>query len=283
MTATGSYLHARSSGSRWLLRMEDLDRDREVAGAASRILATLESFGFEWDGPVAWQSRRTGLYEAALDRLRSLGAVYECACTRNDLRQLPRNAWGEPVYPGTCRRGAVRSRLPPAVRVRTDLVPEPMCFEDEFQGRLCQRVAEDVGDFVVRRRDGFFAYQLAVVVDDAEQGVTEVVRGADLFENTPRQLMLQRLLGLPEPRYAHLPLVVEPGGQKLSKSRRAVALDPAAAAPQLVVALRLLQQNPPADLAFASVREVWSWALSHWQPAALVACRSVEAPPRGSV
>lgn len=259
--------------------MEDLDRDREVEGAAGRILGTLEAFGFEWDGPVTWQSQRSGLYEAALERLRGLGRAYDCTCTRSDLQPLPRGAGGEVIYPGTCRQGARPSRLPPAVRVRTDREAEPICILDEFQGRFCQDVSTEVGDFVVRRRDGFFAYQLAVVVDDAEQGVTEVVRGCDLLDNTPRQVLLQRLLGLPEPRYAHLPLVVEQGGGKLAKSRRAVALDPSSAASQLVAVLRLLRQSPPAELASAPLGEVWAWAHAHWRPSALAGCRAVEAPP----
>lgn len=258
--------------------MDDLDREREVPGAASGILRTLESFGFEWDGSVVYQSRRGDLYAAALARLRDSGRTYGCACTRRDLESLPRNAAGEPIYPGTCRSGLRTSSLPPAVRFRTDLDPQPVCIGDEFQGRYCQDVASEVGDFVVRRRDGYHAYQLAVVVDDADQGITEVVRGCDLLDNTPRQVQLQHALGLPTPRYAHLPLVVEPGGLKLAKSRRSLRLDAAEAAPQLVTALALLGQRPPPALASAGVRDVWCWALENWRPGALAGRRTVEAP-----
>jgi glutamyl-Q tRNA(Asp) synthetase len=258
--------------------MEDLDREREVPGAAAGILRTLESFGFEWDGSVAYQSQRGDLYAAALERLRDAGRAYDCACTRRDLQGLPRNSAGEPIYPGTCRAGARPSRLHPAIRFRTDLHPQPVCFGDEIQGTYCQDVSREVGDFVIRRRDGYHAYQLAVVVDDAEQGITDVVRGCDLLDNTPRQVQLQHSLGLPTPRYAHLPLVVEPGGHKLAKSRRSLRLDPAAAAPQLVTALELLGQHPPQALASASVRDVWAWASDNWRPGVLLGRRAVEAP-----
>jgi glutamyl-Q tRNA(Asp) synthetase len=259
--------------------MEDLDRDREVPGAASRILRTLESFGFAWDGSVVYQSRRGDLYAAALERLRNAARAYECVCTRRDLESLPRNAADEPIYPGTCRAGARPSPLPPAIRFRTDLDPQPVCVTDEFQGRFCQDVSREIGDFVIRRRDGYHAYQLAVVVDDADQGITEVVRGCDLLDNSPRQVQLQHALGLSTPRYAHLPLVVEPGGLKLAKSRRSIHLDPSAVSPQLVTALELLGQRPPPALARADVAEVWSWAFRHWRPAVLVGRRTVEAPP----
>ena len=259
--------------------MEDLDRDREVPGAASGILRTLESFGFEWDGSVIYQSRRGDLYAAALDRLRDAGRVYECACTRRDLQSLPRNAAGEHIYPGTCRAGAPTASLAPAVRFRTDLDPQPVCISDEYQGSFCQDVSREVGDFVVRRRDGYHAYQLAVVVDDADQGITEVVRGCDLLHNTPRQVQLQHALGLATPRYAHLALVVEPGGLKLAKSRRSLRLDPAAAPGQLVTVLELLGQQPPPALASASVRDVWDWALQNWRPDVLFGRRTVEGPP----
>lgn len=262
-----------------MLRIEDLDRDRVVPGAADRILATLGSFGFEWDGSVTWQSRRSDLYQAALERLRQAGRVYDCSCTRSELQRLPRSAGGEPIYPGTCRGGRRPSRLPPAVRFRTDLDPQPVCAPDEYQAEICQDVSREVGDFVIRRRDGYFAYQLAVVVDDAEQGISEVVRGCDLLDNTPRQVLLQRALDLPTPSYAHLPLVVEPGGRKLAKSRRSIGLEADSAPRQLVTALALLGQAPPASLARAAVGEVWDWALAHWRPAALVGRREVAAPP----
>lgn len=228
---------------------------------------------------MLYQSQRPDTYAAALERLRDSGRAYDCACTRRDLDRLPRNTSGEPVYPGTCRFGARPSPLPPAIRFRTDLDPQPVCFTDEWQGEFCQEVPSEVGDFVIRRRDGYFAYQLAVVVDDADQGITEVVRGRDLLDNTPRQIQLQRALGLPTPRYAHLPLAVEAGGLKLAKRRRSLGLEPAAAAQQLVTALRMLGQQPPPDLDRSAIADVWQWAFRHWRPDALTGRRTVEAPP----
>lgn len=268
-SALGSYLSARAAGARWLVRMEDLDRTREVVGAADRILRTLEQFGLEWDGPVVYQSRRTGLYEAALDRLRADGRVFACSCSRAQLRQLARTSDGEPVYPGTCRRGTAPGRLPPAMRFRLDDAAAVVTIEDRLQGTYVQDVGRAVGDFVVRRRDGFHAYQLAVVVDDAQQGVTEVVRGCDLLDNTPRQVLLQRALGLPRPDYAHLPVVTEPDGSKLAKRRRSVPLDPARAPALLHTALVLLRQSPPPGLRSASVATLCDWARRHWTPAPL--------------
>jgi glutamyl-Q tRNA(Asp) synthetase len=246
--------------------MEDLDRAREVRGAGDRILLTLERFGFEWDGPVVYQSRRGELYESALDRLRRDGRIYPCSCTRSQLAQLTRRADGEHVYPGSCRGGPADSSLPMALRFNTGAPGEPIAFSDRLQGRLRQDVASEVGDFIVKRRDGFVAYQLAVVVDDAEQGVTEVVRGCDLLDNTPRQIQLQRALGLPTPDYWHLPLLTEPDGSKLAKRRRSVPLEAARAPQQLFEVLRLLRQSPPDELLSADLGALWRWAVLHWSP-----------------
>lgn len=277
VTATASYLDVRSRGGRWLLRLEDLDRAREVAGAAAGILRTLEAFGFEWDGPVTYQSRRTEHYRAALQRLVDAGLAYPCSCTRSDLAGLPRGPDGEAVYPGTCRRGAKPGPRPPAWRFRTDLPGSLVEFIDEIQGPVSQRVDREVGDFVILRRDGFFAYQLAVVTDDADQAVNRVVRGCDLLDNTPRQILLQRSLGLPQPAYAHVPLVTEPGGGKLSKSQRAIPLDPAQAPGLLVAALRLLRQEPPRALEGAPIADTWCWALGNWRPERLSGTRTLPA------
>lgn len=270
MSALGSYLYARTSDSKWLIRMEDLDRPREQPGAADAILRTLEACGFEWDGPVVYQSQRTEAYEAALTQLVARGVVYACYCSRSQLA-----ADGEATYPGTCRHRLAEGDLPPALRVRTDRSTAPVRFVDDLQGGVEQQVECAVGDFVIRRRDGIFAYQLAVVVDDAAQGVTQVVRGADLLDNTPRQILLQRLLDLPTPAYAHLPVLVEADGTKLSKSRRSVPLDPVHAARSLWLALERLRQAPPEDLRMASAREILRWAKEHWQPERLAGVREV--------
>ncbi len=276
VAAVGSFLSARSRGGQWLVRIEDLDAPRQVPGAADRILRTLEAFGMAWDGPVMYQSTRKEAYEAALQRLRSQGAVYACGCTR---REIADSSIGGPVaaiYPGTCRRGLAPGRLPRALRVRVD--GPAVAFEDRVQGRLSHFLGSESGDFVVRRADGLFAYQLAVVVDDGEQGITEVVRGADLLDSTPRQIHLQRLLGLPTPQYLHLPVAVDAGGEKLSKQTRAAPLGSARPVPLLAGALAFLGQRPPAELAGAEVDEFWRWAVAHWRAGRIPRVQALAAP-----
>ena len=249
VAAVGSWLFARSAGGEWIVRMEDLDGPRVVPGAAEEILRALERYGLAWDGGVAVQSRRTALYEEALARLRERGLAYDCGCTRAEVAR----AAGAPdasdpaeaaVYAGTCRGGLPTGRGARAVRFR---VPEgSIAFDDRIRGRIEEDVARAVGDFVVRRADDPFAYQLAVVVDDGAQGVTEVVRGGDLLSSTARQVALQRALGLPEPSYAHLPLVLGPDGKKLGKRDGALpleTLDDRRVAETLALALRLLGQK----------------------------------------
>lgn len=223
VAAVGSWLFARKAGGRWLVRMEDIDTPRVVPGSAEEILAALRRYGLEWDGEVVWQSRRTALYERALATLRERGLVYDCACSRAELQRAASAPLGrEPVYPGTCRNGLPPGRVARAIRFR---VPdEVIAFDDLVRGRVEENVAERTGDFVVRRADGLLAYQLAVVVDDAEQGVTQVVRGGDLLSSTARQIALQRALGLPTPEYAHLPLLLAPDGTKLGKRDGALPL-----------------------------------------------------------
>jgi glutamyl-Q tRNA(Asp) synthetase len=222
--ALASWLDARARGGTWLVRIEDLDPPREVAGATQRILAGLAAFGMTSDEPVLFQSRRHDLYRQALDRLDDAGLVYGCACSRSDIA-LARQQLGLPadIYPGTCRNGT-GGRPVRALRVR---VPDDTIgFVDRACGPFAQNLAREVGDFVVRRAEGLCAYQLAVVVDDADQRITDVVRGADLLDNTPRQLWLQRALALPTPRYLHVPVVTNQRGEKLSKQTGATALDP---------------------------------------------------------
>jgi glutamyl-Q tRNA(Asp) synthetase len=268
VAALGSFLDARAHGGRWLVRMEDLDRERLIGGCAAQMLRTLEAFGLQWDRTVEYQSAGTLAYAAALQQLRALHLTFECSCSRRELAE----AGG---YPGTCRAGA-RSAGPTATRFR--LRPGTLCFEDRVQGPCTFDLAAR-GDVIVRRRDAAFAYQLAVVVDDARQGVTHVVRGADLLDSTPWQISLQHALRLPTPRYAHLPLITEPDGAKLAKSRRSVALDPAAAAPQLWQALALLRQEPPAELKLESAAQILSWGVSHWRLEPLRGLRERALPP----
>jgi glutamyl-Q tRNA(Asp) synthetase len=247
--------------------MEDLDAARVVPGCADGMLRTLEAFGLTWDGAVEYQSAGTHYYAQALRALAAQGATFECSCPRR-ARDPERRG-----YPGTCRRGPTRSG-PTATRFRVD--DSLVAFDDRAQG-VCRFALSECGDVIVRRRDGAYAYQLAVVVDDARQGVTDVVRGADLLDSTPWQLALQRALSLPAPRYLHLPLVVESGGQKLAKSRRSVALTPSLAGRQLYEALRLLRQDPPAQLELEPVPVVLQWACAHWRPEQLRGVQQVRA------
>lgn len=260
------------------MRIEDLDRDRCRAGLADEFLRVLEDFGFEWDGIVYFQSHRTDLYEAALSELRDAGHCYPCRCSRALLMASLAEAGAEPVYPGTCRDDPAAGENPHALRYRIADAEPPVRFEDLLQGPVSQDCRRDAGDFVIRRRDGYFAYHLAVVVDDALQGITEVVRGSDLLSSTPRQIMLQRSLGYRTPAYAHLPLLTEPDGRKLAKSRRSVPLDPAMAAAQLWHVLNWLRQDPPAPLASSRVAEIWQWAIANWRPAQIAGQREVRLP-----
>lgn len=255
VAALASYLDARAVGGRWLLRMEDLDPPREVPGAQDAILRTLETYGFEWDGELERQSERHAQYAAVTERLLSQGLAYACVCSRKQLEGYAG------VYPGFCRN-ACHAEQNAAIRIR---VPElDYHFIDRVQGEFHQHLGREVGDFVIRRRDGLFAYQLAVVLDDAWQGITDVVRGADLLDSTPRQLYLQELLGLPQPRYLHVPLIIQPDGHKLGKSYRSPPLPADQAGPLLLRALRALGQPAPADLQGAAPRQLLEWGVVHW-------------------
>jgi glutamyl-Q tRNA(Asp) synthetase len=254
-TAAASFLDARAHGGRWLLRIEDLDRPREIAGSAAGILRTLQAFGFEWDGEVVRQSDRTELYVEALQTLQDRDLTFECSCSRLQLEDESR-------YLGTCRSRPSNPRVATATRLRVE--PATILFRDRIQGTYRQNVAGAVGDVILRRRDHIFAYLLAVVVDDAAQGVTHVVRGADLLDNTPRQIYLQRVLGLPLPVYAHVPVLTEPDDTKLAKSRRSVHLRAAEVLPQLLAVFSMLGLAPPAALAMGSLTEAWGWAKGQW-------------------
>jgi glutamyl-Q tRNA(Asp) synthetase len=262
-----SYADARHEFGTWLVRIEDVDVPRSRPHAADGILEALERYGFEWDGPVWVQSARSGAYEEALARLVAQGVVYECVCTRHTLAAQPIGRIGERVYPGTCRQGIAHHGVAAAQRtreaaLRVRVPAAEIAFTDRRQGLQRQRLHQDVGDFVVRRSDGVFAYQLAVVVDDAAQRVTDVVRGADLLASTPRQIFLQRALGLRTPRYLHVPVAVDARGTKLSKQSSAAPL-PASALPALHAAWRFLGQRAPPDPAWP-VRDFWAWAIACW-------------------
>jgi glutamyl-Q tRNA(Asp) synthetase len=280
IAAVGSYVDARSGGGAWLVRMEDLDRPREARGAADQILRTLEAYGFEWDGAVMRQSRRGPAYAAALERLQREGAVFACACTRREISDSTLGETSEPIYPGTCRKGIPPGRAARSIRLRVgDAV---ISFHDRVQGEIRQNLADEVGDFVLRRADGPFAYQLAVVVDDFEQGITRVVRGADLLASTPRQILLQRRLGYPTPQYLHLPVALNRRGEKLSKQTHAAPLGLTDGPVQLWRALRFLGQDPPRELQRETLAAVWSWARGNWQPDRIPQRRSLEELDGGS-
>ncbi len=263
VAAVGSYLEAKSCGGAWLVRIEDIDPPREVPGAADDILRTLEACGMEWDGEVVYQSTRAETYHAALHALQQRGLIYPCACSRREIADSGIAGIEGFVYPGTCRDGLPAGRVARALRLRAEC--RAIVFDDAVQGRITQNVGTEIGDFVLYHHDGVFAYQLAVVADDAEQGVTDVVRGADLLDSTPRQIALQEMLGLPQPRYAHLPVAVNAQGEKLSKQTLASPIDAAHPLLYLVDALTFLGQRPPAELASSSTNTLWQWALENWR------------------
>jgi len=312
VAAVGSYLDAKYHHGIWLIRMEDLDTPRCVPGASDDILRTLAAFGLHSDEIVMYQSQRTATYEAALQYLKDNGAAYPCCCTRREIADSGLHGIDGPVYTGTCRNGIADGRAARAWRVRTDPSPFPLAaggersegatrmgvkqhevsastpsptlplqgggcitFEDALQGHIAQNLETEVGDFVVKRADGLFAYQLAVVVDDAEQGITHVVRGADLLDSTPRQIYLQRLLGLTTPAYMHLPVAVNAAGEKLSKQTLAPAISCNEVNSTLLAVLEFLCQQPPASLHSCSVPEILDWAVTHWQAESLSGLKEI--------
>jgi glutamyl-Q tRNA(Asp) synthetase len=276
VAAVGSYLEAKRRGGEWLVRIEDLDTPREQPGAAAAILRTLDACGMGWDGEPMYQSRRSEAYGAALARLEAQGLIYACGCSRREIADSGLGLDGALIYPGTCRMGLAQGKTPRAMRVRVD--DTPIEFMDALQGPIRQVLAAEVGDFVLRRADGPYAYQLAVVVDDGDQEITDVVRGADLLYSTPRQIYLQRLLGLPAPRYLHLPAAVNAVGEKLSKQTLAPPVDARDPVPALTQVMEFLGQAPPPPLGRASLAEFWRWALAHWDAQHIPPRRSLPAP-----
>jgi glutamyl-Q tRNA(Asp) synthetase len=255
-TAVASYLDARANGGRWILRIEDLDKPREVLGSAAGMLRTLELFGLEWDGEIVRQSDRSEEYHAALRSLESKNLTFACSCSRAQLEEEPR-------YPGTCRnRRTHDDGIETATRLRIE--SGHVQFEDRVQGVYRQDVSAAAGDIIIKRRDQIFAYVLAVVVDDAAQGVTHIVRGADLLDNTPRQIYLQRLLGAARPSYAHVPVLTERDNSKLAKSRRSVNAGENPPLPQLWWIFSMLGLAPPASLLSATLDDAWRWAIMQW-------------------
>ena len=281
VAAVGSYLDAKHHHGTWLVRMEDLDTPRCVPGAADGILRTLERFGLHSDELVIYQSQRTAAYELALASLRVCGAVYPCGCTRKEIADSAVQGVEGFVYPGMCRGSMTHLRPDPAWRVRTDF---PLLlqgggeveFTDALQGPITQNIEQEIGDFVVKRADGLFAYQLAVVVDDAFQGITHVVRGSDLLASTPRQIWLQWLLGLATPAYMHLPVAVNAAGEKLSKQTLAMPVDVAHPAQTLWRVLAFLRQEPPPELA-RDLPELLAWAMQNWRPDVLCGLKALPA------
>lgn len=260
-TAIGSYLEAWVHGGEWWLRIEDLDPPREMPGAADAILRTLDAFGFEWQGELAWQHDRYELYRAALTQLIGQGHAYGCACTRREIAAAGLRGPDGMVYPGTCRHGIGAGREARAWRLR---VPDAeLAFDDRLQGRYAQQLQHDIGDVVLLRADGYWAYQLAVVVDDIAQGMTDIVRGADLLVSTPRQLWLRQCLGGVPVTHCHLPVLTNAAGEKLSKQTLAPAIDAANVARQLRQALAWLGHPVPVDVQTRD--EIWQWARQNWQ------------------
>jgi glutamyl-Q tRNA(Asp) synthetase len=258
VAALGSWLLAQYHDGDWLLRIEDIDPPREIPGAAKQQIETLKAFGLRPDEPVLWQSARGDAYTVAADQLLDGGHAFRCRCSRSDL-----------AADAGVHRGCVQndSRRQPAIRLR--VADERVGFNDAIQGRFEQSAREQIGDFVLRRADGLWAYQLAVVVDDAAQGITEVVRGADLLDSTPRQILLQRALGLPTPAYAHLPVVLDANGRKLSKTSEAMPVDPGHPLPALQHALSVLGQDSRAILGSGNAETALERALEEFDPAAI--------------
>jgi glutamyl-Q tRNA(Asp) synthetase len=276
LTALGSYLDAKSQGGEWWLRIDDLDPPRVAPGATDAILHALEAYGLEWDGAVQYQHHRGEAYSAAFLALQASGVVYPCACTRREIADSSMGQANSMIYPGTCRSGLASGKAARAWRV--DTRGAKVRLADRLQGAIEHDLEILSGDFIVQRADGLFAYQLAAVVDDAELGISDVVRGADLIDSSLRQVYLQQLLGLNTPRYLHLPVAVNAAGEKLSKQTLAPALDLARPQQTLLQALSLLNQSPPQALAQASVAELLDWAIQHWNPAGLPPVRTLEPP-----
>lgn len=272
--ALASYLDARAHDGQWLVRIEDLDPPREISGSAQSILENLKAHGLQWDHEVLWQSQRHAAYELALKKLIDAGEAFYCSCSRSRISAI------NGIYDGHCRGN--NKPLKPSCAIRLKVPPQAIAFDDAIQGRYRQHLQSDVGDFIIRRKDKLFAYQLAVVVDDAYQGITDIVRGSDLLDSTPRQIYLQQLLGMATPRYAHFPVLTNSEGQKLSKQTFARAINPGQACDNLLFALRFLQQPAPAPGQARHPQDILEHAISHWQLQAIPRCLTMAELANGS-
>jgi len=262
-----SYLHARANQGLWLLRIDDIDSPRVVKGSAESIIDTLQNYGLLWDGSVYYQSDHTQSYQQAIDKLSAQEQVYPCSCSRKTLSAL-----NSPVYPGTCR-SIFHQKPPCSLRLKTEDLE--IAFDDELQDQQIQNIASQHGDFIIKRKDNITAYQLAVVIDDQQQGVTHVVRGFDLLDSTIKQLYLYKLLGHPPPSYCHVPVIVDSAGNKLSKQKSAQAVSMQNPQKTLFLLLELLQQNPPSKLKKSPVDEIINWGIEHWHSAPLKKIRAI--------
>lgn len=276
VAAVGSYLDAKAHGGVWLVRMDDLDLSRTVPGAADLILRSLESLGMAWDETVVYQSKRSAAYEAALKVLKKRKLIYPCACSRREIADSAVGGLDGPIYSGTCRKGLLAGRAARADRVITDNTRIEL--KDVIQGKIVHSLERQVGDFVVKRADGYYAYQLAAVVDDAAQGITDVVRGADLLDSTTRQIYLQQLLGYTTPRYAHLPVAVNVLGEKLSKQTLAAPIDNRELLATLNAALAFLGQDTITDADPKKIADFWKRAIAGWDLARVPRQRTQPAP-----
>ncbi len=269
-TALASYLDARSQHGYWLLRIDDIDTPRNIRGASERIIRDLEKFGLHWDERVYYQSENLARYFDIITQLSEQQLLYRCTCSRKSLAALnPHN----PVYPGICRHTCPDPAKPAALRLKTEDIE--INFADRLQGLIRQNLSRELGDFVVQRKDNIVAYQLAVVIDDYQQGITDIVRGFDLLDSTPRQIFIQQLLGYSRPRYMHVPLIVDEQGVKLSKQTHAEAVDTEKPEKTLYRLLRLLRQDPPKILLKAQVEEILEWAVARWNPQHLKKIRAI--------
>lgn len=278
IAATASYLQARVNHGEWLLRIENIDPPREFAGADQQIIESLGAHGFRWDGDILYQHDSIESCRDAITELLARDLAYPCTCSRQQIRNVARSGPVGLIYPGTCRdnRHDEFIEAPHAIRVRTSGVR--VAFDDAVSGRLDCDISARIGDFIIRRKDGLVAYSLAVVVDDHAQGITEVVRGADLLDFTPAHLHLQNLLGLSTPNYMHIPIALNAAGDKLSKQTNAPPIDNASPAANLVRCLQFLRQTPPAKLRSATLTDIWDWSVAHWNPGHLTELRESPAP-----